>query len=169
MTDENGNTFRTVNGVGYLFVAQGKTYDDAKSYCESKVSNFVSGKLFEPMTTTDSELVNDEARTVFGGGFYYIGINDRDNTGQWVYSSSGQTVSNTMWASSQPGSVGSQHCAFAYVSGPLWYDHVCSHFFIVRFSHVNFFGKRCIMFFIFIMNIVTMRRHRINCVSGKCI
>jgi hypothetical protein len=51
------------------------------------------GRLFEPRSKTYNELVSDEAISFFGSLEYtYIGVNDMDNEGVYVYSSNGENV-----------------------------------------------------------------------------
>ena len=78
-------------------------------------------------------------------GLYFIGINDQATKDQWVYSSSGQSVSTTFWRSDQPNEVGTAHCVYlggTCTRGGEWCDGSCSKSYFsvceIADSNVNF-------------------------------
>merc|ERR1711990_331868 len=93
----NDGNFKTISGVCYLFHNEEKNYNDAKSFCESKIATAKTGRLVEPKTTTINKLIYDNAKTIFGASFkYVIGVNDISNEETWVYSSTGLPATTTI-------------------------------------------------------------------------
>ena len=90
---QNGNDprYKVLNNICYKFVDEEKSYENAKSYCEN--DGVATGRLFEPRSKASNDLVSDEAISFFGSlGYTYIGVNDMDNEGVYVYSSNGENV-----------------------------------------------------------------------------
>ena len=90
---QNGNDprYKVLNNICYKFVDEEKSYENAKSYCEN--DGVATGRLFEPRSKASNDLVSDEAIRFFGNlDDTYIGVNDMDNEGVYVYSSNGENV-----------------------------------------------------------------------------
>ena len=87
------------------------------------------GKLAEPKTRAINKLIFDEAKSVFGGvpDHYYIGV-EKFSGGKWVYSSSGQLLSSSVWRNDQPNDDGSCVRIGSSVCSPsdIWCDGDCS-------------------------------------------
>ena len=109
-------------------------YLDAQLNCQNKFGNLVGG-LFEPRLPNTNKLVYVEAEKFASGTSddFWLGINDLDKQGRYVYASDGQKVVKGMWRSGQPNTV-SERCAgyFALISqydaNAGWYDRPCNDF-----------------------------------------
>ena len=101
------------------------TYADAQLNCQNKFGN--SGILFEPRDANTNELVFAAAGNLRSGS-YWLGINDLENKGQYVYASDGQEVVNGMWYSGQPNG-DNWRCVLGYYNGGAnlgeWWDWTC--------------------------------------------
>ena len=93
---EEPNTFK-INGGCYMFVDQAKTFNGAKTFCESK-----RGRLFEPRTVKTNKLVADKGREVLNSAMWVGIISKNGKSGPWKFATSGEKVVKTMWMSSQP-------------------------------------------------------------------
>ena len=91
------------------------------------------GKLTEPKTRAINKLIFEEAKSVFGLKNYHIGV-EKDSEGTWVYSSSEQLLSTSIWAPTQPNDDGNCVWVFYFqkriVSAETirgtWFDGNCS-------------------------------------------
>ena len=94
----NEGNFRTINGACYLFINELMKNNDAKILCKNKIANGRPGHLVEPKTSVTNKLINDEAKIIFGyPNYYWIGLNDIDNEGNWVYTSTGLPATSTFF------------------------------------------------------------------------
>ena len=65
-----------------------KNAAEAQSICQSN-----GGHLFEPQTLSINDQIYNKAREIMGDGKYlWIGINDIQTEGTWVYSSNSATI-----------------------------------------------------------------------------
>ena len=119
----NEGNFRTINGACYLFIDQQKKNNDAKILCKNKIANGRPGHLVEPKTSVTNKLINDEARIIFGYeyNYYWIGLNDIDNEGNWVYTSTGLPVTSTFFRSFSTGN----DCVETINNSEEWRDTSC--------------------------------------------
>ena len=68
-------------------------YDDANQFCKNQ-----GARLYEPKSEATNKLVFDKAAEVFKGEHRsWIGINDMDDEGEFVFTSSGKKVSSFFW------------------------------------------------------------------------
>jgi len=68
-----------------------KTYEDAKQNCETKFG--VHGKLFEPKTWSENQMAYKIAKAIHPN--WWIGVNDKQTEGSYVYESNGLPISYT--------------------------------------------------------------------------
>merc|ERR1712008_245436 len=86
-----------------------KTYEDAKQNCETKFSGH--GKLFEPKTWSENEMAYKIAKSI--DNKWWIGVNDKQTEGSYVYESNGSPISYTPKFYNAYGSKGtSANCIF---------------------------------------------------------
>merc|ERR1712008_309076 len=113
-----------------------KSYDDAKQNCETEFAGH--GKLFEPKTWSEIDMVYK-----FGGSKCcgWIGVNDKQTEGSFVYESSGMPISFTPTFYSGWGSKGTSNNCILLQWLPYnvrdlggtqmvqWIDYTCSYSF----------------------------------------
>ena len=76
-----------------MFVEKNTNYDVAKQFCKNQGAH-----LFEPKSELTNKLVFDKSFEAFGGEYQsWIGINDMDDEGEYVFTSSGEKVSSFFW------------------------------------------------------------------------
>ena len=120
------NTFK-IDGGCYMFVDQRKTFNDAKTFCESK-----RGRLFEPRTVKTNKLVADKGFEVLNNSAMWVGIISKNGkSGPWNFATSGEDVVQTIWENGQPNDERSPICGYYYhknnLSKEKWLDEPCSH------------------------------------------
>ena len=72
-----------------------------------------------------NELIFDEAQNIFGFNYWYwIGVNDIDKEGNWVYTSTGLSATTTDFHHAQPTANGD--CVFACYREGKWCDETCN-------------------------------------------
>ncbi|CAH1247542.1 ADGRL3 [Branchiostoma lanceolatum] len=108
------------NGVCYKDFAEEKTYEEARATCASD-----GGLLSMPKDNTTNIFIHNLA----GGRNPWIGLNDINNEGQWVFED-GQTLESSgysNWNRGEPNDLGrGEDCAVVYGSGHVWNDAPCS-------------------------------------------
>jgi len=117
------NTFK-IDGGCYMFVNQTKSFNNAKTFCESK-----GGSLFEPRTVRTNKLVADKGYEVLDNSMWLGIISTTGKSGPWKFASSGENVSQTIWHNSQPNDSGSEICAYVGKSNSYegkWWDYPCT-------------------------------------------
>ena len=79
-----------------------QNYDTAKENCKTKFNGMNgTGKLFEPKTLDVNEKVHKIAVSDFAENWYWVGVNDIQSDGTWVYTSNGSPIPfNLPWLSS---------------------------------------------------------------------
>ena len=70
-----------------------KTYQDAKQNCKIKFGGH--GKLYEPLTWSENQMAYKIAKATDGTVNWWIGVNDRQTEGSFVYESNGTPISYT--------------------------------------------------------------------------
>jgi len=117
------NTFK-IDGGCYMFVDQRKTFNEAKTFCESK-----RGRLFEPRTVQTNKLVYDKGVEVLTTDYMWIGIISKTGkSGPWKFATSGEDIIQTIWRSDQPNDSGSELCGYYGTSErEKWLDYQCTH------------------------------------------
>ena len=105
-----------------------KTYDDAANYCRS-----IGSSLIEPMSPEENNALVDFIATrsnkFWSENYFWIGINDKAQENKFVYESSGQQVTFTLWASGQPDNAwGGEDCGMLWFRDNQWKwnDAACS-------------------------------------------
>ena len=105
------------------------THNEAMSHCQQMIPG---GRLFEPKNEASNDLVSNLVSVHDGGyvaGLIFIGINDKDNEGQFVYDSSNEPISFSNWRAGDPdGGTGSNCVGFQYRESTKtkWIDATCS-------------------------------------------
>ena len=98
-------------------------YEEAKQKCEKRFNN--NGRLFEPKSWYENEL----AYKSFSKNNYWIGINDKQNEGHFVFEGDGTNISySPIWYSNY-GTKGKTNNCIEYASGVTtakWLDYTCS-------------------------------------------
>ena len=88
------------------------------------------GKLFEPKTLAINKKVHKMAVEVIPRSYFWIGVNDKDNEGRWVYDSDGSQLEFVApWGSSHYGSRGSsENCVLYFNPDNIgkWVDVRCT-------------------------------------------
>ena len=106
-------------------------YEDAKQGCESRFSN--NGRLFEPKTWYENEVAFKIGRHSLGIIYvnWWVGINDEENEGQFVFESDGTSISySPSWFNGYGTKGTSNNCIlFASEDGQTldWIDWPCSY------------------------------------------
>ena len=68
-----------------------KTYQAAKQNCKIKFGGH--GKLYEPLTWSENQMAYKIAKATDGKVYWWIGVNDRQTEGSFVYESNGTPIS----------------------------------------------------------------------------
>lgn len=94
-----------MNGKCYKVIADLKTWEEAKENCKS-----LGGKLAEPQSPCESELLRHFFQIARPLGatdsIAYIGINDIDTEGKFVFASNDQDVPYEYWYQNEPNNAG---------------------------------------------------------------
>ena len=107
----------SLGGMEFAFDNDGLTSDGAEALCTT-----IGGKLYEPRDASVMQDVTNQAKTA-GINESWIGINDKDQEGTFVYSSDKTPLSITNWAAGEPnnGNQG-EHCAVIRTHDGTWVD-----------------------------------------------
>ena len=81
--------YRLIEGNCYFFETTGKNYEAAKQNCQTKFKG--KGKMFEPKTLAINEKIHKIAIEDFTS-HYWVGVNDFQSDGTWVYTSNGSPI-----------------------------------------------------------------------------
>ena len=88
--------------------------------------------MAEPKSKEINDEIQKEASSVIGRGtWYWLGINDEETEGTWVYNSDGETIEWSNWQSGQGNYGSSENCAITSGSSDTtvhgkWYDVPCA-------------------------------------------
>ena len=82
----NDPNYHLLNDRCLFFEKSNKNYEDAKQNCETKFGGY--GKLFEPNTWSENQMAYKIEKTN-----YWIGVNDKQTEGSFVYESNGSPLS----------------------------------------------------------------------------
>ena len=95
------------------------------------VCKLAGGTLFEPMDSRVRNAVIDHARreslgTQFLGDFW-LGVNDKNNEGSFVYNSNDMIVSDSFlnWEPPNPDGLGAENCVTVKIGNEKWNDRNC--------------------------------------------
>ena len=106
-----------------------RTYVDANQNCKSQFNG--NGKLFEPNTWIENENVYKVVKSIYS--YWWIGVNDVQSEGNYVYESSGQPITFTpKWRPGYGVRNTGQNCIFYHtpISGSSevleWVDFPCT-------------------------------------------
>ena len=90
------------NFIVHSFNSDLKTYADAEEFCETEAMNgFTTGRLFEPVSKSQNDMVYAESIRQFGGlQNAWIGIKREEDV--WYYKSSGAKLEFENWHPGQP-------------------------------------------------------------------
>merc|ERR1712008_348317 len=124
----NDPNYRLLNNRCIFLEKSWKSYDDAKQDCETKFAGH--GKLFEPKTWSENQMAFKIAVEDSG---WWIGVNDRQTEGSYVYESNGSPISFTPKFYPGYGSRGTSANCILYVSHSghefdivNWLDYKCT-------------------------------------------
>ena len=88
-TEESG--YRFIEGICYFFESTNQmNYEAAKQNCHTKFNDM--GKMFEPKTLATNEKIHRIALGYFKSSHYWVGVNDIQSEGTWVYTSDGSPI-----------------------------------------------------------------------------
>ena len=95
-----------------IFLEHSKlSYQDAKQNCKIKFGGH--GKLYEPLTWSENQMAYKIAKSISSG--WWIGVNDKETEGSFVYENNGSPISYTPKFYPGWGSKGTSHnCILAY-------------------------------------------------------
>ena len=79
-----------INNKCVYYETTGYVYEDARQKCEERFNN--NGRLFEPKTGNENEVAFKVGKS-FGTKNWWIGINDKQNEGRFVFESDGTPIS----------------------------------------------------------------------------
>ena len=68
--------------------------------------------------------VDENSHTFFATEVHWIGVHDTNVEGQFVYESSGTSITYSAWSIGEPNNLGDEHCAMKFPSGS-WNDGPC--------------------------------------------
>eukprot|EP01084_Bolivina_argentea_P204475 349201_1 len=108
----------------YAHGPDSRTWADAEAYC---VNNYPGGHLASIRGAVEFAAL----QTAAGGDFVWIGLNDLQSEGTWVWSDGTQCVNNdcktyTYWSSNEPEGGTGENCATHQDSNTYWQDDDCS-------------------------------------------
>ena len=90
--------------------------------CESDAFN--NGKLAEPKSEAEDEIVSDLSPEVI-----WLGINDKNEEGTWVYQSDGSRIQYSNFSDPQPDNAGNnEHCVLTNWQNQGWNDDKCEQY-----------------------------------------
>ena len=123
-TEESG--YRFIEGNCYFFeIIYEMNYEAAKQNCHTKFNGM--GKMFEPKTLAINEKVHEIALDL-KRHHYWVGVNDIQNEGTWVYTSDGSPIPfNAPWFSGYGSRGASLNCVLfnSFTIGK-WGDYKCA-------------------------------------------
>ena len=119
--------YRLIEGICYFFETTHKNYEAAKENCENKLNGM--GKMFEPKTLAINEKIHKIAVDDFQNNYYWVGVNDIQSEGTWVYTSDGTPITFSIPWKSGYGSRGARcNCIvfnnYNYIGK--WGDYKCT-------------------------------------------
>ena len=100
-----------------------ETHENALKRCQELSSN---ARLFQPQNLWMNSLVYQWTKQISEDYYYWIGINDSNEEGKWVFDQSGEEVTYTNWYSDQPNGGTSENCASVESFSGLWFDVSCN-------------------------------------------
>ena len=114
-----------------------KTWSKASEHCQS-----LNGEL----ATFTSIAEQNKAMDGHGTGYYFIGLSDEHQEGQWVWAD-GSTSTWMNWASNEPNGGTGEGCVVLYYDGRgigrdgYWFDVTCgsARMFVCKISSKNFY------------------------------
>jgi len=117
----------TISENCYRISKAGKNFDDASETCST-----LGGKLPGPKTKAINDEIATEAMNFISSSPYWLGINDAETDGTWVYNSDGQTIDWSNWEPGQPNGGSSENCAITSGRGDnfwhgKWQDLPCTY------------------------------------------
>ena len=112
-----GYTYSSSLNSCYLYSSSTKTWSDAAAYCRSNGN----GRL----VTISSQAENDFLKSMANGNRCWIGYNDIQTEGTFVWADSSESSSFTNWFWGEPNNMQNQDCGVLYSSGN-WDDDYCT-------------------------------------------
>ena len=124
--------WKSIHGKCYKVVTETKSWEEAKNYCKD-----LNGKLAEPQNRSENELLYDYLQSESGsypppqGPPAWIGINDINSEGKFVFDSNNNEVPYEYWQSGEPNNKGGkENCVFIDDTNTeklgAWNDNECN-------------------------------------------
>ena len=103
-----------------------KTWGWAKGACE-----LVNGKLVEIKFALMNQQVADKGYEIYGEDVAWMGVNDIESESNWVYASTGTSITYSNWYSGYPNGVTSKNCAYIFATNYIsthgaWVSYDCN-------------------------------------------
>ena len=136
----NGPNYHVLNDHCIFLEKTQKNYEDAKQNCETKFGGH--GKLFEPKTWSENQMAYKIAKST--DSIWWIGVNDKQTEGSYVYESNGSPISFTPKFNRGWGSRGTYYNCIRYNTPSSghesdivhWADLPCSSFAISKYYSI---------------------------------
>ena len=119
--------YRLIEGICYFFETANKNYEAAKENCKRKFNGM--GKIFEPKTLAINEKIHKIAVDDFAKYWYWVGVNDIQSEGTWLYTSDGSPIPfSAPWGSGYGSQRTSHNCILFtnYEQIGKWGDYSCT-------------------------------------------
>ena len=116
-----------MNGRCYYFEAPfAKNFNDTKAYCKTIFGNGINGRIYEPRSKNQMNLVLKEAST-FSDGVFYVGVTNMVLNTEFRYDSNNELVSMEIpWRGGSPPSSKRCVCASSSNGQVTWSSGSCN-------------------------------------------
>ncbi|XP_066270700.1 C-type mannose receptor 2-like [Branchiostoma lanceolatum] len=105
------------NGVCYKDFAELKTYDEARQTCAAD-----RGMLAMPKDSGTNTFIHN----LGSNGTHWIGLNDLNNEGHWLFEDGKPLGNYSSWGPGEPNDLGGEDCVVVHGSTHDWIDVSCS-------------------------------------------
>ena len=131
---ENPN-YILVDNQCYYIQTNKTNYETARDNCKEKLADYGGGRLFQPRSRAQNELVLKLAHESIGtSNWLWLGITDNTTEGEFTYTANGVPINfDPDWHSGGYGSRGARYnCILSYMDGgshtafSKWLDYDCS-------------------------------------------
>jgi len=126
----DGSNLRLIQGKCYAFIDIEGSFDDTQARCREIFGENIQGKIFEPSSKQLHDEILDVAKQVINpesnGPNYWIGVTYDFSEDNVVYSSNGNPLNFTPWASQQPNlDFQDWLCIFTHSAHRQWFNFAC--------------------------------------------
>ncbi|KAH9504532.1 hypothetical protein Btru_063090, partial [Bulinus truncatus] len=114
-----------ISGKCFVLVSQAKTWQDSMNYCQL---NYFNGTLAEPTTDLDMKATMEFVTSLNINRNVWIGANDIEVEGRFLWASDNSTMYSTLWDGQQPDNFNNEDCLAMYYYGnnKILNDYLCS-------------------------------------------